>query len=247
MYRSAWIYLKSVNDGEHVNYNEAILIWCNINFEGGAPQVATGKISICSCLLMTQSFARDILSELATAGNVSFATKTASSDGGQKDNGTDIQSAQSTLPNHPRTSAGPRGVSTASQDASAQPLQSPNYALPMYSTELGRLPVYEQFNFRDPLAKSVSVDANVDYPGFAPSRPTGDVQDVSIPGFASIGLSGSVQGFYTEPLQWDTLHHGPSENGDTTTELIAQSDHDTMSILDDDTITMWSTAPAGFE
>jgi len=94
----------------------------------------------------------------------------------------------------------------------------------MYSTELGRLPVYGQFSFSDSRAypTSTSFNANVDYTAF----------DVPVPGFTA------TQTFHNEPLEWNaqTFHQGSTENGGI----------DTMP-MDSDAMTMWSTAPAGFE
>jgi hypothetical protein len=129
----------------------------------------------------------------------------------------------------------------------------------MYSTELGRLPVYGQFNFSDFGANSASAPFNnADYPAaFAPQPPVVDVQvipaavdNVPMPEFATTNLPpGSAQTFHCEPLAWNTqtLQQESTQNGGATMTFPAQSTLDTMPPLDSDTMTMWSAVPAGFE
>lgn len=212
-------------------------------------------VSLCStqpCLRRGQYYLRDILSELATAGNVSLSpprTESAPNNKRQRESDTAAQPVYlSSSPNVPRAIAGPRLLSTAAQDPPTQHSRSPNYSLPMYSTELGRLPVYGQFSFSDCHAypAPAAFNANVDYAAFAPQPPIADAQfssaniDLSVPGFTT-----TVQTLHSEPLEWiaQTLRQGPTENGGTHPAL---SNLDTMP-MDNDTMAMWSTAPAGFE
>lgn len=199
----------------------------------------------------------DILFELATAGNVLSSPYNER----QRDSDAPAQLIYaSSLPNPPQAAAGSPRLPTTALDISVQHPQPPNYALPMYSTELGRLPVYGQFNFSESHANSAPASFNVnvdDSATFAPQSPVGaDVQNisaavnhVSIPTFTTTNLpSDSVRDFHSEPLEWNTLTmpQASTENGDTALAFPAQFNLDPMPVMDSDAMTMWSTAPVGF-
>ena len=212
----------------------------NLNGEGRALGDATGKFVLSYVTVEVIHPVRDILSELATAGNVSLSsprTESAPHNKRPRDSDTPAQPCiyPSSSPNIPRAIAGPRRLSAPALDPSTHS-GPPNYALPMYSTELGRLPVYGQFSFSDSRAypASAAFNANVDYTAF----------DVPVPGFTNT----PVQTFDNEPSEWNaqTLHQESSTNGGTALAYPALSNLDTMP-MDSDTMTMWSTAPAGFE
>jgi hypothetical protein len=186
---------------------------------------------------------------LATAGNVSLSsphTEPASYSKCRTDSDTSSQPVHSDQPSNASQAIASPHQSVIAQDASTQHSRPPNYALPMYSTELGRLPVYGQFNFSDSHANSGSVSFNVDYTSaFAPQTPAVDVRGISAavddllrPGFVTTSPLSNLD--QSEALGWSVpaFHEGSTENGGIV--------HD-MPVMDSETITMWSTAPAGFE
>lgn len=256
MYKSAWIYSKLAKEGEQCNW------WCNVH-----PCNIFLKVELRGTLLVSvrctqlssrsQCYVRDILFELATAGNVLSSPYNER----QRDSDAPAQLIYaSSLPNPPQAAAGSPRLPTTALDISVQHPQPPNYALPMYSTELGRLPVYGQFNFSESHANSAPASFNVNVDGsatFAPQSPVGaDVQNisaavnhVSIPTFTTTNLpSDSVRDFHSEPLEWNTLTmpQASTENGDTALAFPAQFNLDPMPVMDSDAMTMWSTAPVGF-
>lgn len=250
MYRSVWICSKPANGGgwQSLLRGSAYLVQFNLKV------VHRGTLLVCVCdtqycLTGCQYLVRDVLSALATVGNVPLSppgTESTSSNVGQRVSDAAIRSVQSNLPRDPpRAISGYRSLSPPTRDLSPQRSRPPNYALPMYSTELGRLPVYGQFNFSDPRANSV----------FAPQTSIMDVQDISsTPSEVSINQFAtpdvhpvSAQHFCGEHLECRALHQASTENGNTARTSPTQSSFDAEPMMDSDTMTMWSTAPAGFE
>jgi hypothetical protein len=119
----------------------------------------------------------------------------------------------------------------------AQQQQTPNVSLPMYSNQLGRLPIYGQFQFSDsvPSMPVQSSDSFVDL--------------VSGP----MGASYNMQGMYTtnpsfEGQVFDHIQGTPSDfaAGDGFNMDILSS-FGAPSPIDDATMAMWSAAPTNFE
>jgi hypothetical protein len=253
MYRSVWIYSKLASGGgwhtlltrwSVLNQRNLIRRWCT----GGRYWYAFALLNYVGL----EYLVRDVLSALATAGNVPLSspgTESTSFNVDQRVPDAVVRSIQSNLPCDPsRPIAEYRSLSPPARDLSTQHSQPPNYALPMYSAELGRLPVYGQFNFSDSRANSssASISADVDYPNaFAPQSPNIDVQDISV-----IPLDVPItQSTMTDApsVPGPSFCREPLENENTATTFPAQSFFDTEPIIDDHTMTMWSTAPAGFE
>jgi hypothetical protein len=128
----------------------------------------------------------------------------------------------------------------------------------MYSNELGRLPVYGQFNFLDsnwqpeqtssfrgtrnnlPNLPS-SQTSNLDYSSSGP--PFGDLGSTTNGYFAKpdvpVTFQPPLQG--EMPSDWDFQPQGLRSGG------VAAPFGNDMPLMDSDTLTMWSTAPTGFE
>ncbi|KAG6853776.1 hypothetical protein C0991_001487 [Blastosporella zonata] len=204
---------------------------------------------------------RDILLELASAGDMTFvdspAPATTEATAGVKrsrefDFVTD-SSTQFTKPlKETRKVAGSRRVST---DVPPGPISPPpfaqtlNFELPMYGNELGRLPVHGQFNFSeshkrprgDPMAPSLAGCHPVDPPYGGYTTVNNPDADGPTPHMNS----------YTIP-EWGA-YHIPQDTDVPTMPMPVYPDPSGASalggipLMDSDTLTMWSTAPAGFE
>lgn len=172
-----------------------------------------------------------------------------------------------------RTSRSPPGVKhasitqlqTSSSTDSSQPL---NFVLPMYSNELGSLPVYGQFNFSDshwkPDQAASFRDTRANLPNLRPPQASIFGDSSSGPLFSDttsrsyfvspdpptplrppfqgeipshwdfqVQALGSVPGGVAAPAGPAVSYSEPSEAG--------------MPVMDNDTLTMWSTAPTGLE
>ncbi|TFK44159.1 fungal-specific transcription factor domain-containing protein [Crucibulum laeve] len=103
----------------------------------------------------------DILIELAFAGDLSIPNSQPILPTNKKRQRSDDEPSSSpsttstSVSDEPRSIAGSRRVSvTLSQQSPTVPAEPLNFSLPMYSNELGRLPIYGQFNFSDTMAAS---------------------------------------------------------------------------------------------
>ncbi|KAF5338524.1 hypothetical protein D9611_013298 [Ephemerocybe angulata] len=134
---------------------------------GFAPNPRRELEDVQRCMdMLRASETRDLLNELASAGDLGSALtqnevksksrrKRSRSDTEAED--TDSSSSSSSMPTMPpavpltRNIAGTRRVSISQQSNNpSSPVEPPiNFLLPMYSNDLGRLPVYGQFNFAD--------------------------------------------------------------------------------------------------
>ncbi|EAU90888.1 nucleus protein [Coprinopsis cinerea okayama7 len=106
----------------------------------------------------------DLLTEVASAGDLEAAIKRnasttkkskkrSRSDSEDADDASSTSSVTSGSPvlSEARNIAGSRRVSLSQQTSPISPVEPPiNFLLPMYGNDLGRLPVYGQFNFADP-------------------------------------------------------------------------------------------------
>ena len=143
--------------------------------------------------------------------------------------------------------AGKQRLSTSVPSYVQQRQQLPNFSLPMYSNELGRLPVYGQFQFSDTVHSSIPQSSH-------------DFVDL-IPG--PMGTSYDMQGaFDTNPLfedqmMGDLVDHNPGTI-ETSSGFAALSskdpfDMDILSsfgatpVMDNTTMAVWSAAPTNFE
>lgn len=108
------------------------------------------------------TFGRDLLTELASAGDLGGAfhqseaksRKRSRSDTEAEDTDDSLSSGIPTtpplVPEARRNIVGTRRVSLSQTNSPVTPVEPPiNFLLPMYSNDLGRLPVYGQFNFAD--------------------------------------------------------------------------------------------------
>lgn len=152
---------------------------------------------------------------------------------------------------------------TSTSIDSSQPL---NFTLPMYSNELGSLPVYGQFNFLDshwkPEQAASFRDTRTNLPNPSPPQ-------TSIFGGSSSGLSFDdiTSGSYfvspdpsthlqppfqgQVPSHWDFQIQalGSAAGGVAAPAGLSQGEPfgAVVPVMDNDTLTMWSTAPTGFE
>lgn len=179
------------------------------------------------------------------------------------DNASDTSSPLSpvTPSEGPRSIAGSRRVSISVAQPSLPSLQDQpvNFSLPMYSDELGRLPVYGQFSFSDnadmPLVDNLS---NVDhfppaaYPSYMPvsfdssyPMPTGFAGDNI---FTQADLFVKDRLFNSQFMSRATPFKPPvdlSSDGQCMPGDMSQMG--SSLVMDNDTMTMWSTTPNGFE
>ena len=188
----------------------------------------------------------DILRQLASAGDLSIL------DNGQcqvmprkkRPRDTDDDPSDICPPDPPRSMTGKQRISSSLPLVVQQRQQLPNFSLPMYGNELGRLPVYGQFQFSDSV----------------PSIPVQSLDFVDlIPG--PMGTSYDMQGVYaTNPLFEDqtmgNLVDHNLETPETSSDFAALTgdafDLDLSSFgatpaMDNTTMAVWSAAPTNFE
>ena len=196
----------------------------------------------------------DMLRQLASAGDLSILDNDQCQDIPRKKRSRDADdvpsdiSLQASCPDpSPRSMAGTRRVSTSLPSYVVQQQQQlPNYSLPMYSNEMGRLPVYGQFQFSDSV----------------PSVPVQSLEESNlIPD--PMGASYSMQeGVYatTSPLFEGQMmgnlvdHHNPETPSDFVTpcagdafDIELLSSYCATPAMDNTTMAVWSAAPTNFE
>ncbi|KAG6861935.1 hypothetical protein C0995_009885 [Termitomyces sp. Mi166 len=201
---------------------------------------------------------RDILIELALAGDLTFSDGTLTTEttaGHKRPRDCDLVTNANLFAEPPKElceAVASRHISAEvpSGPVPTSPFVQPlNFDLPMYGNELGRLPVYGQFNFlesrkrprRDPVAPDPS-----GFQAFSPFQGGSD----AIPSSNNSlhGINPQTTG-YAEP-RWGL--HNPSQAPllspvPLTPDQSVPSLLDGMPFMDSDTLTMWSTAPTGFE
>ncbi|TFK21102.1 hypothetical protein FA15DRAFT_672885 [Coprinopsis marcescibilis] len=103
-------------------------------------------------MLTELASAGDIGTELQKTGKKSKSKKRSRSDSQSDSSSSSIDVSMASPTTETRNIAGTRRVSLSQQATSPiSPIEPPiNFLLPMYSNDLGRLPVYGQFNFTDP-------------------------------------------------------------------------------------------------
>ncbi|KAF8070054.1 fungal-specific transcription factor domain-containing protein [Lyophyllum atratum] len=204
---------------------------------------------------------RDILKDLASAGDLSFADSSVAvdlatgtkrprdlDDDSPQDVRTDPWSAE--LPKEYRKVAGLRRVwhdLSFDHRPPAPSSQTLNFELPMYAIHLGRLPVFGQFNFSESF-KRPRPDP------FPTTYPEDDRLRAAFPyETRAMAEAYSPQGnsSYTTS-EWD-LYNAPSDaspnhemTGAFNLRQPGACGDDGMPLMDSDTLTMWSTAPTGF-
>jgi len=151
----------------------------------------------------------------------------------------------------PRTIAGSRRVG---REVAAQPrpTQVSSFDLPLYSDDLGRLPLHGQVNFQD-----TSPVNNMWYPQMGrnpvpphatqtPMQNVPQSQDYSQPSIPGTYMDDM---FYGHMSQFSTAQY-QSQDTSTPYDDSAQGMQTLLSgpsVVDADTIAMWSNAPTGFE
>jgi len=156
-------------------------------------------------------------------------------------------------------------LSTQSQARFRQPAL---FSLPMYSNELGRLPIYGQFNFSDsnahlppflssPSGLSTETTTNFDQIILSnlASVPAGGVPTNGMDAYVLDGLfSGQTMQSFANQIGQSQQQQQSAGAADFAS-FFAGSSSDfggfgrfgTMPAMDNDTMTMWSTAPTGLE
>lgn len=204
----------------------------------------------------------DILYELASVGDLPLPQPSPS--GGTKrerDSDSPISGAPTTspAPDVPRTIAGSRRVG---RETAAQTRPNPvtSFDLPLYSDDLGRLPLHGQLNFQD-----TSHTNNMWYPEMSrnPVPTQTAMQNVPPPQeYSQPPVPGAYMDdmFYGHMSQFSTAQY-PSQETPTQYDDSSQGmqtlmggppqqnvlPHPVPSVVDADTIAMWSNAPTGFE
>ena len=151
----------------------------------------------------------------------------------------------SACPHPSRNIAGTRRVSTSLPSCVQQRQQLPNFSLPMHSNELGRLPVYGQFQFSDSVpflpVQSLDVDLN--------SSSMGTLYDMQGAYATKPLFEGQMMGNLVDPNPGT-----PETPSDFATPYTGDAfDIDILSsfgatpAMDDTTMAVWSAAPTNFE
>ncbi|KDR67576.1 hypothetical protein GALMADRAFT_258255 [Galerina marginata CBS 339.88] len=204
----------------------------------------------------------DILTELAFAGDLAFPCHQSLNTSRKKRNrDTDEDSPTvsslevSPTTDQPRSIAGSRRVSLSMSSHPLPQMRSQQpalFSLPMYSSELGRLPIYGQFNFSDSVGPNMVLQP--------PINDEAICDQIFIPNLASgPGLPPNTDTYLVDPLvngqateSLTNQNHGP-QSVDISTFLTPTFDFDdwsrlgAMPAMDNDTMTMWSTAPTNLE
>lgn len=212
----------------------------------------------------------DILYELASVGDLPLPQPSPS--GGTKrerDSDSPISAPSTTSPSEvPRTIAGSRRVG---REAAAHTRSKPasSFDLPLYSNDLGRLPLHGQVNFSSTSQSLGSSNSNMWYPHGSgdpvqPHATQNSMQNVSLPqdySQAAVPATYSVDDMFYEqmsqyPAQYQSGTSTSSPYGDNSqgiqsllggTHQQNVLPHPGASCMDTDTIAMWSNAPTGFE
>ena len=143
------------------------------------------------------------------------------------------------------------------------------FSLPMYSNELGRLPIYGQFNFSDSNACLPPQSSSTTSTGSAPtnfdqiilsnlaSMPSNGVPKADMDAYVLDGLFNgqTMQNFASHSHTSRSQHQQQSATATDIASFFAGTSSDfegfsrfgTMPAMDNDTMTMWSTAPTGLE
>lgn len=217
----------------------------------------------------------DILSELASAGDVSIRNNDYAAVSNKKRPREDHNAPPTSIPSspdEPRSIAGSRRVSSVPQSSKpVQPEQGMNFSLPMYSNELGRLPIYGQFNFSDsvfhPGDERICLNEHVPVP--IPDTPSSATSSSTINDFRQfepgMNLPSNLptSNFFTDPYPADTEVNGNVQFSiPTTTDSVDFSSlfatnppdsgnvsyfGDSLPMMDNETLTMWSMAPTSLE
>ncbi|KAG1729861.1 fungal-specific transcription factor domain-containing protein [Suillus paluster] len=213
----------------------------------------------------------DILYELASVGDLPLPQPSPS--GGTKrerDSDSPISAPPTTSPpsDVPRTIAGSRRIG---REAAAQSRSNPlnSFNLPLYSDDLGRLPLHGQVNFANTSPSLSSSTNNMWYPhvGGNPVQPHAtqtsmqnvvppqDYSQTAIPAYSMDDM------FYEQMSQYSAQYQPQGTATTSSYDDDAQGlqtlmngtpqqnvlSHPGASIMDTDTIAMWSNAPTGFE
>lgn len=147
----------------------------------------------------------------------------------------------------------------ADQDPLTPLAQTLKFELPMYGNELGRLPVFGQFNFTEshkrPRREAEPSCVDFSVPGYINTCSASSHNDpVCAPNASSTQLSHPAGACPGVPLQdWDlySLYPGFGANPGNTAPAPSQGEPDQYKVdggvMDSDTLAMWSTAPSSFE
>ncbi|KAF8971208.1 fungal-specific transcription factor domain-containing protein [Flammula alnicola] len=207
---------------------------------------------------------RDILNELAFAGDVTIPTNQPTATLRKKrfreaDDDPPTVSPPVSPTDQPRSMAGTRRVSLSLSPPTLHQIpqqQQALFSLPMYGNELGRLPIYGQFSFSDAIGPHSRVPIQMsafDHTVLSnlASAPTG-------PGLPSNTDAYVVDSLFNGQTTESLANHNNSQQSTTSTDwasLFADNTFDfdgisqfgTLPAMDNDTMTMWSTAPRGLE
>ncbi|KAG0702839.1 fungal-specific transcription factor domain-containing protein [Suillus ampliporus] len=214
----------------------------------------------------------DILYELASVGDLPLPQPSPS--GGTKrerDSDSPISAPPAPSPpsDVPRTIAGSRRIG---REAAAQSRSNPvnSFNLPLYSDDLGRLPLHGQVNFANTSPSLSSSTNNMWYPhvngnALQPHATQAPMQNVPPPqdySHTTIPTTYSMDDmFYEHMSQYSAQYQSPGtsatspyDNGPQGMQSLISGTpqqnvlpHPGTSIMDTDTIAMWSNAPTGFE
>ncbi|KAG5729774.1 hypothetical protein E4T56_gene936 [Termitomyces sp. T112] len=190
---------------------------------------------------------RDILVNLAIAGDLTFSDGTSTTETTAGHKRPRDSYAKSPKQHHEAVGLHPIQTEIPSGPASfsVQPL---SFNLPMYGNELGRLPVYGQFNFSESYKRPRRAS------GFQTSTSSrgldetlSSIDSLSVPNSAIPQTTG-----YSEP-RWGSYNTSQTSSQTlmlSTVPLTSEFDSSPRNgtpLMDNDTWTMWSTAPTGFK
>ena len=144
-----------------------------------------------------------------------------------------------------RSTAGMRRASTELPLYVQQQQQqlSPNFSLPMYSNELGRLPIYGQFQFSDSVSSM-------------PVQPSEDFVDmISGPMGTSYNISGATNPLFGDEMMGNLVDHNQGIPcnltgfcpGEDVFDIDILSSFGTTPAMDNATMAAWSAAPTNLE
>ncbi|KAF8894329.1 fungal-specific transcription factor domain-containing protein [Gymnopilus junonius] len=210
----------------------------------------------------------DILTELAYAGDLSIppthqlrsnSHKKRNRDADEEYSPGSSHSVSPTVLEAPRSMAGSKRVSLSNTSPHSKQMPSqapPLFALPMYGNELGRLPIYGQFSFSEPYVPQMPAQQPTTFDptliSNLTSGPAGLPPSMDGYAFGNMFNAGQAVDNSLSQAQYDSLVTGDSDSdfasflsGATFNGASGNgwSAFGSVPAMDNDTMTMWSTAP----
>ena len=215
-------------------------------------------------------FHRDVLCELASVGdfplpqsNLASSCKRERDADNPSSTGTAPTLTSTSVPEGPRNIAGSRRVAsnTNTTSTTSSLAQPPPFSLPMYSDDLGRLPLHNEYPIAEgdnfwfsTLGNNVAALPEQIAPTFIAHHGEMTPQPFSIDHTMFFDqINGGLPSSFTQNSDVGHSHYSAGAQNlhtagvETGMQLQLSRDPNMQVLMDNDTIAMWSNAPTGFE